>query len=64
MCAVCSFVPELWPEAHELLFDVGEQVSARVLDSEGVADGEYFLVDDVLCSSERRIPSRRLADVL
>ncbi len=46
------------------MFDVCKQVSARVLDSEGVSDGEYFLVDDVLCSSERRIPSRRLADGL
>jgi hypothetical protein len=63
-CAVCCFVPEFWPEAYELLFDVGEQVSARVFDPEGVSDGEYFLVDDVLCSSEGCVPSGSLADGL
>ena len=59
-CAVCSFVPELGPEAHELLLDVGEKVSASVLYPESVSDGEYFLVDDVLCSSKGRIRSWRL----
>src|SRR5438477_12925837 len=55
-CAVRSLVPELWPEAYELLFNVREHVSACILDPERVADGEYFLVNDVLGSSEWSIP--------
>ena len=46
------------------MFNVSKEVSAGVLDPEGVSDGEYFLVDDVLCSSEGCIQSGDLADRL